>query len=121
MMGSIDPSDPPLCSAVFQQFEPVKQLHPANCPLDSVPAHLLKDVFNTVGSSILSLVNASLRSGCVPAAFEHVTVQPHLKNRNLDTSVLSNFRPISKLPFLSKVLEKVIFNQLKILLDDFSI
>lgn len=30
-----------------------------------------------------------------------------------DPSVLSNFRPICKLPFISKVLEKVVFNQLQ--------
>ena len=39
------------------------------------------------------------------------------KKHNLDPSVLSNFRPISKLPFLSKVLEKVVLNQLQSHLD----
>ncbi len=43
------------------------------------------------------------------------------KKKNLDPSVLANFRPISKLPFLSKVLEKVIFNQLQEFLDNFKI
>lgn len=33
---------------------------------------------------------------------------PLLKKSALDPSVLSNFRPISKLPFLSKILEKVL-------------
>ena len=37
-----------------------------------------------------------------------------LKRKNLD---LSNFRPISKLLFISKVLEKVVFNQLQEFLD----
>ena len=32
---------------------------------------------------------------------------------NLDSSVLSNFGPISKLPFLSKILEKVVLTQLQ--------
>lgn len=40
----------------------------------------------------------------VPAAFKYANVQPLLKKRNLDISVLSNFRPISKLLFLSRVL-----------------
>ncbi len=35
-----------------------------------------------------------------------------LKKHNLDSLVLANFRPISKLPFLSKILEKVVFTQL---------
>ena len=40
-------------------------------------------------------------------------VQPLLKKPNLDPSILSNFRPISKLPFLSKVLEREVYIQLQ--------
>ena len=36
--------------------------------------------------------------------------QPLLKKPNLDTNVLSHLRPISKLPFLSKILEKVVYH-----------
>lgn len=35
---------------------------------------------------------------------------PELQH-NLDPSELKDYRPISKLPFLSKILEKVVFNQ----------
>lgn len=40
-----------------------------------------------------------------------LSVCTHLKP-SLDASVLNNFRPISKLPFLSKILEKIISTQL---------
>ena len=59
----------------------------------------------------MSLINTCLLSGSVPAAFKHAVVQPVLKKENLDPSVLSNFRRISKLPFLSKSLEKVVLTQ----------
>ena len=97
-----------LCPAVFQHFELfsfslpsdiVKQLRPANCRLERIPVCLFKEVFNNVGSSILTLVNSSLNTECVPSAFKHAVVQPLLKKKNLDPSVLSNFRQISKLPF----------------------
>ena len=40
-------------------------------------------------------------------------VKPRLKKLNLDPTILSNFRPVSNLSFLSKVLEKVVFLQLQ--------
>ena len=117
-----DPSAPIASSAVFNQFEPVttseltrivKHLRPANCPTDCIPSRLFKEAFSSVESFIVKLVNLCLSSGCVPSSFKHATVQPLLKKKNLDSSVLANFRPISKLPFISKILEKVVFNQLQ--------
>lgn len=108
----------PAHSAVLEQFELVslsplgdivKSLKPTNCPLDIVPAKVLKMVFDTVGPSLVVFINTCLRLGAVPAAFKHAVVRPLLKKPNLDPSVLSNFRPVSHLPFLSKVLEKVVF------------
>jgi len=59
----------------------VKKLRPANCQLDSITAHLFKDVFNTVRPSALSMINTSLCSGVVLAAFKHAVVQPLLKKK----------------------------------------
>ena len=43
-------------------------------------------------------------------------MRPLLKKSNLDSSVLNNFRPNSNLPFLSKILEKIVL-QLNNVLD----
>lgn len=111
---------------VFQQFEPVTlsdvkeiidHLTISNSPHDILPAHIFKEALNTIGSCILLILNASLSSGCVPSAFKHAVVQPVIKKTNLDPSVLSNYRPISKLPFMSKILEKVVCKQLQTFLD----
>ena len=40
-------------------------------------------------------------------------VTPILKKTGLDCNVLGNFRPVSNLPFLSKVLEKIVLKQLQ--------
>ena len=74
-----------------------------------------------MGPSLLVFINSCLRLGTVPAAFKHAVVRPLLKKPNLDPSVLSNFRPVSNLPFLSKVLEKVVFIQLQSFLEDNSV
>uniref|UniRef100_A0A673CRG3 Reverse transcriptase domain-containing protein n=1 Tax=Sphaeramia orbicularis TaxID=375764 RepID=A0A673CRG3_9TELE len=101
----------------FKNFEPVSltflteimsQIKSTMYSLDAIPTKLLKEVLDTVGPSILSIINNSIIQGTVPPSFKHAVVQPLLKKPNFDPSVLNNFRPISKLPFLSKVLEKVV-------------
>ncbi len=71
----------------------------------------------TIGPNFQIIMNSSLTSGVVPANFKHAVVKPLIKKPILDTSVLSNFRPISQLQFFSKILEKVVLLQLQSFLD----
>lgn len=59
-------------------------------------------------------MNASLQSACVPECHKKAIVTPLLKKDNLDANNLKNFRPVSNLPFISKILEKVVAKQLVI-------
>ena len=59
-----------------------------------------------------SIVNFSLNTSNVPTIFKHSLVTPLLKKSNLDCSNLSNYRSISKLPMLSKIIEKVVSKQI---------
>ena len=93
-------------------------MKPSACPTDAIPPHLFKDVWDTVGPTIQSILNCSLATGIVPTYFKQAVVQPLLKKANLDTTVLANFRPISKLPFISKILEKVVLLQLQEFLNN---
>ncbi len=58
------------------------------------------------------MINPSLLTGCVPQSFKVAVLKALLKKPTLNPEVLANYRPISKLPFLSKTLEKVVANQL---------
>uniref|UniRef100_A0A3B3WL78 Reverse transcriptase domain-containing protein n=1 Tax=Poecilia mexicana TaxID=48701 RepID=A0A3B3WL78_9TELE len=122
-----DPSISVPCSAAFNQFEPVTvslledvvgHIKPSGSPRDPVPPRFFKDILPSIGQPVLAIINSSLSSGVVPASFKHAVVQPLLKKPGLDSTVLANYRPISKLPFLSKVLEKIVYCQLKQFLDD---
>lgn len=104
-------------SAVFDHFKPVSlifltdlvaNMTTTSCPLDTFPTKLLKEVFSTVGSSLWILINSCLSFGFVPSSFKHAVVRPLLKKTHLDPNVLSNFRPVSNLSFISKVLEKTL-------------
>ncbi len=67
---------------------------------------------NCLEADLLEVVNGSLLSGTFPNSLKTAVVKPLLKKRNLDNTMLSNYRPISNLPFIGKIIEKDIFNQL---------
>ncbi len=58
-----------------------------------------------------------LSTGTIPDCLKHASVTPLLKKQNLDVSDLGNFRPISNLPFNSKILERVVFTHLHSFLE----
>jgi len=45
---------------------------------------------------------------CFPQDFKEAVVRPLLKKSGLDASELKDYRPVSNLPFLSKLLERVV-------------
>jgi len=69
---------------------------------------------NNAGHSLKKLVNASLLSGSFPSSQRHALVTPVLKKPHLDPSVPvpNNYKPISNLSFVSKLLERVVVRQL---------
>lgn len=80
--------------------------------LDPIPTTLFKETLPLIIDPIHRLINMSLESGYVPQSFKVAVVKPLLKKPNLDPNTLSNYRPISNLPFVSKVLERVVVKQL---------
>lgn len=56
-------------------------------------------------------------TGYVPSKLKITMITPTLKTPGLGDTVLSNFRPITNLPFWSKILEKVFATQLQTHLD----
>ena len=57
-------------------------------------------------------MNYSIYSNIFPIVFKSSLVRPILKKPTLDPEVLRNYRPVSKIAFISKVLQKVIAAQL---------
>ena len=63
------------------------------------------------------LFNASMSSGTFPASQKVAIVTPALKKSTLDPLDMSNYRPISNLSFISKLLERCVNDQLNGHLD----
>ena len=106
-----------ICSTKLTTFEPVSEdelrkiiMHAATktCALDPIPTWLVKESLDVLLPSITSIVNKSLLSGMVPPSMKLAIVIPLLKKMLLDPEILKNFRPISNLSFLSKIMEKTV-------------
>ena len=61
---------------------------------------------------ITNIGNKSIITGTFPSSFKRALVSPLIKKSTLDAQILRNYRPVSNLPFIFKILEKVITKQL---------
>ncbi|KAK3506452.1 hypothetical protein QTP70_000621 [Hemibagrus guttatus] len=86
--------------------------NPTTCPLDPIPSAMLQTISPDLLPFITTVIHGSLTSGHVPTAFKKARVIPILKKPALYPSDISNYRPVSLLSFLSKILERVVCNQL---------
>jgi hypothetical protein len=86
---------------------------------DQIEPYFLKTAANLIADPISSIFNLSLHCGSIPKSWKSAFVLPLLKSG--DPSVLDNYRPISRLSVLAKLLESFINEQLKHFLSDNSI
>jgi exonuclease III len=80
--------------------------------LDPLPTWLLKAASAELAPAIARIINMSLTDGTVPSLFKTAVVNPRLKKPNLDNSDVKNYRPISNLSVISKLLERAVSKQL---------
>ena len=79
-----------------------------SCALDPIPTWLTKECTEELLPLITNIVNSSLSEGVVPGSLKMAHITPLIKKAGLDPEVEKNFRPVSNLSFLSKLLERVV-------------
>ena len=103
----------------FPVFEQISEKEVANilmkmttksCELDILPTFLLKKSLPKINKFLTRLVNISITSGTFPNVWKTAIVRPLLKKVGLET-INSNYRPVSNLSCLSKLLEKAVLSQ----------
>ena len=113
-------------STALSSFEPVsegdilkilKSSTTKSCNLDTIPTALVKECADILVTPITNIINYSLREGSFPNCFKTAYVTPLLKKPNLDRNLLQNYRPVSNLSFISKLIEKVVAKQLNNYID----
>ena len=79
--------------------------------IDKIPAKVVKDCKIHIVDQLANLINCSLQKCTFPSAWKLAEVIPLMKN-DLDAEKGPNNRPISLLPILSKLCERVAYLQL---------
>ena len=77
---------------------------------DKIGGKLLHMTACGISRSLTSLFNSSLKCGDLPSEWKAALVTPVKKNGSSD--LVENFRPISVLPVVVKVLERIVHRQL---------
>ena len=77
---------------------------------DGISSELLKLITSDVSKCITTIINQSLTSGIFSNSLKNAKVTPIFEKGN--NSLITNYRPISVLPVISKIFETVICDQL---------
>ncbi len=74
----------------------------------------MKELLPVAEEPLLNIINSSLSLGHAPKPFKLAVIKPLIKKPKLDPSELANYRyrPISNLPFMSTIFEKIVSDQL---------
>jgi len=83
-----------------------------SCTLDPVPTFLLREFVDLLLPYVTTMVNESLMAGRLPDSHKHAIITPLLKKPGLDSTDVANFRPVSNVSFLSKIVERAVAIQL---------
>ena len=78
---------------------------------DGIPNKILKMIAIFVKEPLTKLFNKSLNNGKYPSVWKHAKITPIFKNKGTPSDIKS-YRPISLLPSMSKIFEKIIFNRI---------
>ena len=85
-------------------------------PVGDIPAEMLKSTTDVHVSLLTKIINSSIRNGCFPDELKAAEVTPIFKkNDDLDKE---NYRPVSVLPHVSKIIERVMYTQIENFMED---
>ena len=84
--------------------------------VDGISPVLLKHIKHEISKPVTLILNQCLTTGIFPDKLKIAKVVPIYKSD--DENIFNNYRPISILPALSKVFEKIVFNQTYTYFDD---
>ena len=83
-----------------------------SCETDPIPTHIFKQLLLSVIPTVTKIVNLYLSEGEFYHMWKVAVVRPQLIKEGLEP-IKPNYRPVSNLIFMSKIIEKCMLHQLK--------
>ena len=83
----------------------LKKLSNKCCLLNPVPTWLVKGNPSCFVPFVTYVINVSFKSGYFPDLLKEAIVSPVIKKQNLDPSMLQNYRPVSNIKVMAKIVE----------------
>ena len=99
------PTDPNEINSIVKRMQPKK-----STGQDNISSWLLKQINETICQPVAILINKSMEEGTFPNKLKISKIIPIYKSE--DKGQLNNYRPISLLPSISKIYEKVVYKRL---------
>ena len=90
-------------------------LKPNSSGWDDLPGRIFRDNSGALMKPLIHVINLSLSKGVFPSELKIAKVIPLFKGN--EKNLLKNYRPISLLPVLSKIFEKIMYKRLSSFID----
>ncbi len=100
----------------FEKISPIetkifiKKFQNKNCNVNDIPVYIYKISSDIISEPLTFMINESLETGTFPDSLKCARIRPIFKKGNKQN--IKNYRPISILPFFSKLIEKMVHKQL---------
>lgn len=113
-------SDPVYCGSVLstlaapsiEEVTKLINLMPGkSSPIDRIPTTVLKSCVDSFAPLIARLAALCFDEGTFPTRFKTASVTPLLKKKGLDNDNVANYRPISNLHTISKIVERLFMSR----------
>ena len=83
------------------------------CQLDPIPTNIVKAISGFISPLLRDIINTSLTSATFTSDLKQVLLKPLLKKADLPL-IFKNYRPVSNLSFVSKLIACVVCDQLTV-------
>jgi len=92
----------------------IRSMSTKSSPVDFMPTTMLKTTVGVMAPLIVRLANMSFSTGVFPSSLKQGRITPLLKKPGLDQSDMANYRPITNLSTMSKILERLVLRRLTV-------